>query len=221
MNSDSLAQRCAGRGSGWLRPGKAGLKGKRTRKTLEIRKILSSGCEPRPTKAQSRRSVASLATAWITTTAMRRHTRIWAMGKQPRKPQHTGAQGFIPLEGSSARDARDEERARPAGCMTMARVQEDGPVIWEALPPLHENRRGNGDRSNNPNEAASAWARAPRRRRSPRHEGRPERGEPKRGRERAQGVGVPYRSEDIGERSAPGPGRAKRARAGVNLWRET
>lgn len=194
---------------------------KENSETLEIRKIPSSGCETRPTKAQSRRSVASLATAWVTTTAMRRHTRIWAMGKQPRKSLYTGAQGFIPLEGSSARDAKDEERAQPAGCTTMARVQGDGPVIWEALPLFHENRRGNGDRKNNPNEAASAWARAPRTRKSPRHEGRPKRGEPKRGREGVQGVGVPNKSEDIGERMAPGPGRAKGARAGANLWGET
>jgi len=194
---------------------------KENSETLEIRKLPSSGCESRPTKAQSRRSVASLATAWVTTTVMRRHTRIWAMGKQPRKTQHTGAQGVTLLEGSSARDARDEERAQPAGCSTMARVKEDGPVIWEALPLLHENRRGNGDRENNPNGAASAWARAPRKRRSPSHEGRPERGEPKQGREGVQGVGVPNKSRDIGERMAPGPGRAKRARAGTNLWGET
>src|ERR1039457_2860167 len=58
---------------------------KENSEALEIRKFPSSGCESRPTKAQSRRSVASLATAWVTTTAMRRHTRIWAMGKQPRK----------------------------------------------------------------------------------------------------------------------------------------
>ena len=144
------------------------------------------------------------------------------MGMQPRKLQHTGAQGVILPEGSSARDARDEERAQPAGCSTMARVQEDGPVIWEeALPLLHEKSRGNGDRENNPNGAASAWARASRRRRSPSREGRPERGEPKQGREGAQGVGVPNRSKDNGERTAPGPGRAKRARAGVNLWGKT
>ena len=36
-----------------------------------------------------------------------------------------------------------------------------------------------------------------------------------------QGVGVPNRSDNTGERMAPGPGRAKRARAGVNLWGET
>jgi hypothetical protein len=143
------------------------------------------------------------------------------MGMQPRKLQHTGAQGVIPPEGSSARDARDEERAQPAGCSTMARVQEDGPVIWEALPLLHEKSRGNGDRENNPKGAASAWARGPRIRRSPSREGRPERGEPKQGLEGAQGVGVPNRSNDIGERLAAGPGRAKRARAGVNLWGET
>jgi hypothetical protein len=143
------------------------------------------------------------------------------MGVQPRKPQHTSAQGVTLLEGSSARDARDEERVQLAGCLTMARIQEDGPVIWEALPLLHEKSRENGDRENNPKWAASAWARGPRKRRSSSHEGRPERGEPKQRREGAQGVGVPNRSKDNGERTAPGPGRAKRARAGVNLWGET
>jgi hypothetical protein len=143
------------------------------------------------------------------------------MGRQPRKLQHTDAQGFILPEGSSARDDKDEKRAQSAGCSTMARFQEDGPVNWEALPLLHENTRGNGGRVNNPNGDASARARAPRSRRSPGREGRPERGEPKRGREGVQGVGGPNRSYDIGERTAPGPGRAKRARAGVNLWGET
>lgn len=31
-----------------------------------------------------------------------------------------------------------EGTVQPAGCSTTARVQEDGPVIWEALSVLHE-----------------------------------------------------------------------------------
>jgi hypothetical protein len=37
---------------------------------------LSSGCESRPAKVQTRRPEASLATAWVTTTAIRRHARV-------------------------------------------------------------------------------------------------------------------------------------------------
>ena len=36
----------------------------------------SSGCESRPAKAKTRRPEASLATAWVTTTAMRRCVRV-------------------------------------------------------------------------------------------------------------------------------------------------
>jgi hypothetical protein len=35
----------------------------------------SSGCESRPAKAKTRRPEASLATAWVTTAAIRRHAR--------------------------------------------------------------------------------------------------------------------------------------------------
>ena len=117
------------------------------------------------------------------------------MGMQSRNDHHTGAQGFKTLEGSSAAPAREVEGAeQPAGCSTTARVQEDGPVIWEALSVLHES-----------NSSA----------------GRPERVEPELGREAAQGVGGPNRSGDLGERQAPGPERAKAARADVNFRRVT
>jgi hypothetical protein len=74
----------------------------------------------------------------------------------------------------------------------MARTQEDGPVIWEALSVLDHKVRG-----------------------------RPERGEPEFGREAEQGVGGPNRSVDLGERQALGPERAKAARADVNFRRAT
>ena len=87
-----------------------------------------------------------------------------------------------------------EEAVQPAGCMTTARAQEDGPVIWEALPVPHGSDSGAG---------------------------RSERGEPEFGREAEQGVGGPNRSADLGERQAPGPGRAKAVRVDVSFWRAT
>jgi hypothetical protein len=83
---------------------------------------------------------------------------------------------------------------QPAGCSTTARVQEGGPVIWEALSVRHE-RDSSGGRS--------------------------ERGEPEFGREAVQGVGGPNRSVDLGERQALGPERAKAARADVSFRRAT
>ena len=107
----------------------------------------------------------------------------------------SGAQGVMRLEGSSAaRDKTVEGAAQPAGCATMARAQEDGPVIWEALSVLHESNS---------------------------NAGRFERGEPELEHEAAQGVGGPNRSDDLGERQALGPERAKAARAGVNFRRAT
>lgn len=113
---------------------------------------------------------------------------------QPRNFHYPGAQGVVLLEGSSGARATVEWAAQPAGCSTTARTEEDGPVIWEALSVLCE---------------ADASA------------GRPERGEPEFGRDAEQGVGGPNRSDDLGERQAPGPGRAKAARADVNLRRAT
>jgi hypothetical protein len=106
-----------------------------------------------------------------------------------------GVQGVMMLEGSSTVSVRVvEEVVHPAGCSTTARAQEDGPVIWEALPVLHGSDSGAG---------------------------RPERGEPELGREAEQGVGGPNMSVDLGEREAPGPGRAKAARADVSFRRAT
>ncbi len=108
---------------------------------------------------------------------------------QPRNIHYSGAQGVISLEGSSATPVREVEGvAQPAGCSTSARAQEDGPVIWEALTVLHRRVRGSG-----------------------------ERGEPQLVCEAVRGVGGPNKSVDLGERCAPGPRRAKAARAGVNF----
>ena len=110
---------------------------------------------------------------------------------QPRNISNPGAQDFIPAEGSSVVRARKVERAaQPAGSRTMARAQEDGLVIREALSVPHESD-------------SSA--------------GRFERGEPELERDAVQGVGGLNMSDDLGERQAQGPERAKAARVGVNF----
>src|SRR5258706_350574 len=63
---------------------------------------------------------------------------------QPRNLSHSGAQGFIELEGSSAARVAVEWVAQPAGCSITARAQEDGPVIWEALSVLQERQLNAG-----------------------------------------------------------------------------
>jgi hypothetical protein len=60
------------------------------------------------------------------------------MRNQPRNLQHSGAQGVMCLEGSSIARVQVEWAVQPAGCSIMARAQEDGPVIWEALSVLQE-----------------------------------------------------------------------------------
>ena len=60
------------------------------------------------------------------------------MRNQPRNLLYSGAQGFIALEGSSIAREPVEWAVQPAGCLTMARAREDGPVIWEALSVLLE-----------------------------------------------------------------------------------
>jgi hypothetical protein len=114
---------------------------------------------------------------------------------QPRNISNPGAQDFVPAEGSSVVRVRTVERAaQTAGSRTMARAQEDGLVIREALSVLHESD-------------SSA--------------GRFEQGRPEFERDAVQGVGGLNSSDDIGERLALGPERAKAARAVVNFRRET
>jgi hypothetical protein len=114
---------------------------------------------------------------------------------QPRNICHPGAQDFIPAEGSSVvRVSKVERAAQPAGSRIVARAQEDGLVIRETLSVLHESE-------------SSA--------------GRFEQGKPEFERDAVQGVGGLNSSDDVGERSALGPERAKAARVVVNFRRET
>ena len=113
---------------------------------------------------------------------------------QPRNLSHSGAQGFIELEGSSAARVAVEWVAQPAGCSTTARAQEDGPVIWEALSVLQERQSNAGRLKRVEPELETTQRRE--------SEGR---------------IGA----VTSGNVMARGPGRAKAARADVNLRRAT
>ena len=113
---------------------------------------------------------------------------------QPRNFSHSGAQGVISSEGSSAARVAVEWVAQPAGCSTTARAQEDGPVIWEALSVLQE-RQSNA--------------------------GRLKRGEPELGTKQCRESEGRIGAMTLGNVLARGPRRAKAARAGVNLRRGT
>jgi hypothetical protein len=113
---------------------------------------------------------------------------------QPRNLHHSGAQGVIELEGSSAVCVAVEWVAQSAGCSITARVQEDEPVIWEALSVLQE-RQSNA--------------------------GRLKRGEPELETKRRRESEGRIRAMTSGNVLARGPGRAKAARADVNLRRAT
>jgi hypothetical protein len=113
---------------------------------------------------------------------------------QPRNLHHSGAQGVILLEGSSAARVAVEWVAQPAGCSTTARAQEDGPVIWEALSVLQESES---------------------------NAGRLKRGEPELETKQSRESEGRIRALTLGNVLARGPRRAKAARAGVNLRRAT
>ena len=104
---------------------------------------------------------------------------------QPRNTSNPGAQDVISAEGSSiVRATKVERTMQPAGSRTVARAQEDGLVIREALSVLRE---------------------------SDSRAGRFEQGEPEFEHDAVQGVGGLNSSDDIGERQALGPERAKAA----------
>jgi len=114
---------------------------------------------------------------------------------QSRNFHRSDAQDVGMSEGSSTVSARKIELAvQSAGCSTMARAQEDGPVIWEALSVLQERQ-------------SSA--------------GRLKRGEPELGTKQRRESEGRIGALTLGNVLARGPRRAKAARAGVNLRRGT
>lgn len=181
----------------------------------------SSGCESRPTKAKSGRSVVSLAPETIL--AMRRHAKLWAVVCQPRK-HDPGAEVFGRTEGSSARSEEvgvDEERAHPAGHLATARSkrmdQEPGRTL--SLP---REMPGDGAPANKCSGGRAKCGRT--------HDQKKKRVR-LRGRAASRGTGGRpdgaggsegrIRAMTSGNGVAAGPGRAKAARVGTSFWRAT
>ena len=149
---------------------------------------------------------------------------MWAVGIQLRKFPYTGAQGLVSPEGSSAvSDGVEgvEEQAHPAECSTTARIQEDGPVIWEARVSPRE-VPGRGDPANKCSGGrADVDAGAARTRTGVHLRGS---AFPRGTRGACEGAWESegrIRATTSGNGLAPGPGRAKAARADVSFWRET
>ena len=85
-----------------------------------------------------------------------------------------------------------ESRCAPSGVLAYGTLEEDGPATWEtlALPCGRFDRVGH--RPGTTGAAADG----------------------------SEGVGGPHTSADVGERVAPGPGRAKAARVDVSFRRD-
>jgi hypothetical protein len=111
-----------------VRPGNTGLQGREVR-------VPHGNAKCRPADAKSARSmpqpggsVASLATARVTSSAMRRHANGWAAGMQPRNLYCPGVERFHDREDRSIATGPGHKVAmHPAGWSTAARTEEDGP----------------------------------------------------------------------------------------------
>ena len=115
-----------------------------------------------------------------------------------------------------------EGHGTPGGVFDRGVHAEDGPVTWEALStPLESTGKTESRLTGISDGSAAADARVSRLRISIRRRGRSKARGTGAETEGGQGVGGLHKSEDAGERMAPGAGRAKAARAGTNAVRET
>ena len=161
----------------------------------------------------------SLATGRVTDLAMRRYTKVWAVGLQPRNGSYLGAQGFICPEGSNARSRHGQRRGNRRGVRLRYATRgwfgkQGGPhpssgnaVARRAGPKISKARTHAGERS----MAAKNMIL---------HRGTPPQGEPERrpmGLRESEGC---IRAMTAGNGAAPGPGRAKVARVDVNFRRD-
>jgi hypothetical protein len=115
------------------------------------------------------------------------------------------------------------------GVLDYGTIEEDGPVTWETLISPARTLDW-GTRAEHPNASCASGGvhgrhgcqAAARHRTSTRAQvGRVTRDKPTAAAEGDEGVGGPNKSDDVGERLAPGPGRAKAARVGMNFGRAT
>lgn len=155
---------------------------------------------------------------------MRRQASEWAVGQAaPKRVPSRMPRALERLKATAACTKWASAEPHPAGSPTTARTKRT------AQPPGRScvssgTIRSHGDpekalrraaRLRATRAAGQAWHRT-----STRTEVGRRQGTTGAGGRRTQGVGGPHTSGDVGERAAPGPGRAKAARADVNFWRD-
>ena len=187
----------------------------------------SGGCKSRPVKAKPRRPVVSLAPGPATAPAMRRHTSEWAaesrsleMGKRPERREGREPRRLQRLHPDSGRGSSRARRGYQPRHARRRRSRNLGD------PPRSAGVRGlRGAAPESPRDvrprAQARLAPGNGRRRSVRQAVGRRRGKTGAEAEGGVGVGGPNTSEDVGERLATGPGRAKAARVETSFRRET
>lgn len=119
----------------------------------------SSGCEPRPAKGEPAQPVVSLAAAAVTRPAMRRCTKVWAVGKAATKTK-----SFWVPRASNCSKARvtlpriGQAESHPAGCTTTARSKRTAQAPGRPTFLLGKTR-SNGDPVITLRRAARPWMR--------------------------------------------------------------
>jgi len=189
--------------------------------------LSSSGCNPRPAKGEPAQPVVSLATDAVTRPAMRRHAKMWAVGKQLRNIIILGAEGFGWLEGESGASEVWAGRPHPAECSITARSKRTTQAPGRPTFLLDEFRNPGDPVQQTPTRcifmdayAAGGKPRSGSAQNSIHAEVGRQRGETGAAAEGNEGVGGPHNSMDVGERWSAGPGRAKAARVELSFRRE-
>ena len=121
-----------------------------------------------------------------------------------------------------------QDLTAPGGVYDGGTHEEEDPATWETLtcPGPQPVPRSPGDHaptrrtSRTPVRPASLLRGGVAQNQGVRSEEGRRRGEPEPGTDAGQGVGGPHTSDDVGERQAAGPGRAKAARVDANFRRE-
>jgi hypothetical protein len=156
---------------------------------------------------------------------MRRRASEWAVETGSlEKGSFRSAERFGNLEGSSDPPGNGRGAVAPGEVSNRGTPEGDDPETWETriVPPElaapgepHPNLRVTCVR-----ERRHGWPREDRSRRSARQAVGRRRGKTGAEAEGDAGVGGPHSREDVGERLATGPGRAKAARVETNFRRE-
>jgi len=107
--------------------------------------MLSSGCEPRPVKAEPGRPVVSLAARRVIGGLMRRYANVWAMGSSQRKAHSGSPRVSIDLKAAAATPIHGQGVAAAGEVFDHGTYEEDSPVTRETQAHPHERNVAHGE----------------------------------------------------------------------------